>query len=342
MHVEDIKIPGRTTLAAKLYVPAEGGNYPGVLLCHGFASSKEEYMALPHSLCREGFAVLSFDYSGHGESTGHRGYVSENGHLDDTLRAYQTLVDRPEVDIDNTALIGHSLGTAAVLRFLGTPAAKHVRCGVVLAPPHQIRQSVNGFELNTYTTLAMLAKPMLRLTGKHMYIPYRVRPQDIYESAEAVKRAQMHKLLQPQISVHNHAYLMERQDNVLYAEHVKAPMLVMVAEKDKLIPLTGSRKVFEALPNPDKQWLVLNDSGHSMLGDRKAKEATAEILTWLRAHLQMAQPGLDDDAQSSQAEAASPEIPPVPAQQDSPPQAEALRVDAPFAPPSGELAQGPA
>ena len=285
MHIEDIKIPGRTTLAAKLYVPADHGTFPGVLLCHGFASCKEEYMALPHSLSREGFAVLTFDYSGHGESTGHRGYVSENGHLDDTLRAYQTLVDRPEVDIDHTALIGHSLGTSAVLRFLGTNAAKHVKCGVLLAPPHQLRHSVTPFEMGTYSTLSVLAQPMLKLTGKHMYIPYRVGPKDIYESPEAIKRAVTHKLLMSTISVHNYTYLMERQDNVLYAEKVHTPMLVVVGEKDKLISTEQSKRVFEALPGPDKQWMVVPESGHSMLGDRRADDATAEIVGWLHEHL---------------------------------------------------------
>lgn len=285
MHVEDIKIPGRTTLAAKLYVPAEQGNFPGILLCHGFASCKEEFMALPHSLCREGFAVLSFDYSGHGESTGHRAYVSENGHLDDTLRAYQTLIDRPEVDLDRTALIGHSLGTAAVLRFLGTHAAKHVRCGALLAPMHQMRKSLSAFEFNTYTVLSALAKPMERLTGKHLYLPYRVKPKDIYESPEAIQRAETHKILQPQISVHNYPYLIEHQDNVLYAEKVQTPLLVMAAEKDTLIPVAQSRKVYDALPSSNKQWSVVVGSGHSILGDRKAKEATAEIVAWLKPFL---------------------------------------------------------
>lgn len=285
MHVEDIKIPGRTTLAAKLYVPVEGESAPGVLLCHGFASCKEEYMALPHSLCREGFTVLTFDYSGHGESTGHRGFVSENGHLDDTLRAYQTLIDRPEVDVDQTALIGHSLGTAAVLRFLGTQAAKHVRCAVLLAPPHQLRQSVTPFEKGTYSALFALSQPMLKLTGKHLYIPYRVGPVDLYESPEAIKRAQTHKILQSTISVHNYLYLMEKQDNVIYAERVHTPTLVMVGAKDKLIAAEQSRRVFDALASEDKQWVALAESGHSMLGDRQAKEATTDIVGWLNRHL---------------------------------------------------------
>lgn len=285
MHVEDIKIPGRTTLAAKLYVPSAAGSHPGVLLCHGFASCKEEFMALPHSLCREGFSVLTYDFSGHGESTGHRGYVSENGHLDDTLRAYQTLVDRPEVDVNQTALIGHSLGSAAVLRFLGTSAAKHVRCGILLAPPHQLRMSVKPLELGTYTALNMLAKPMLRMTGKHMYVPYRIGPIDIYESPEAIKRATTHKILQSSISVHNYGYLMEKQDNVLYAEKVKTPMLLIAAEKDKLIPVAQSRRVYDALASTEKEFMVMKESGHSLLGCRKAKETTTEITGWLRKYL---------------------------------------------------------
>lgn len=286
MHVEDIKIEGATTLAAKLYVPHGEGPRPGVLLCHGFASCKEEFMALPHNLCREGFVVLTFDYSGHGESRGHRGYVSESGHLDDTLRAYQTLIDRPEVDVDNTSLVGHSLGTTAVLRFLGTPAAKLVRTGVILAPMHQLRKSLKSLEKQAYTALTYLSRPFRKLTGKHVMIPYRVKAKDIYESPEAIQRAQTHKLLLPQISVHNYDYLIEHHDNILYAEDVNHPMLVIAAEKDQLIPVSESHQVYESLSHADKKWVVIPDSGHSLLGDRKAKETTREILAWLKQHVQ--------------------------------------------------------
>lgn len=283
MHVEDIKIPGRTTLAAKLYVPADTGTYPGILLCHGFASCKEEFMALPHHLCTQGWTVLSFDFSGHGESTGHRAYVEENAHLDDTLRAYQTLIDRPEVDVNHTALIGHSLGTSAALRFLGTTAAKHVNAAVLLAPMSQMRQAVAGFEKSAYGALYRLSSPLNKLTGRHMYIPYKVKPKDIYESPEAIQRAHTHKLLQSHISVNNYTYLMERHDNVLYADKVKTPTLVIAAEKDKLIPVAQSKAVHDALAGP-KAFKVIHGSGHSLLGDRKAKETTAEIVTWLQDH----------------------------------------------------------
>ncbi len=284
MHVEDIKIPGDTTLAAKMYIPEVNGIHPGLLLCHGFASCKEEYMALPHQLCQQGWNVLTFDFSGHGESTGHRAYVDENSHLDDTLRAYQTLIDRPEVDINNTALLGHSLGTSAVLRFLGTPAAKLIKCSVLMAPMAQIRQTIAPLEKSSYNLVSTLARPLRKFTGRHMYIPYRVKPKDLYESPEAIARAETHKLLQKTISVHNYTFLMERQDSVLAAEKVSTPTLVIAAEKDQLIPVSQSQAVFDALAG-EKAWKVISGSGHSMMGDRKAKEVTSEIIGFLQAHL---------------------------------------------------------
>lgn len=285
MHVEDIKIPGDTTLAAKLYVPSQTGPRPAILLCHGFASCKEEFMALPHNLCREGWTVLTFDYSGHGESTGHRGYVSEKGHLEDTLRAYQTLIDRPEANIDYTFVIGHSLGTSAVLRFLGTAAAKLVRGAVLLAPMRQTRESLKPFEQTPYAILSGISKPFQRIFGKHIYVPYRIKAKDIYESPEAIQRANTHKLLLSHISVRNYAYVIEKQNNVVYAAKVNTPTLVMAAEKDKLIPVAHSKAVFDALPAQDKHFEVVLDSGHSLLGDRKAKDVTHQIIDWLAQHL---------------------------------------------------------
>lgn len=285
MHVEDMRIPGSTTLAAKLYIPHEGGRFPGVLLCHGFASCKEEFMSLPYALCRRGLAVLAFDFSGHGESTGPRGYVSERSHLDDTLRAYQALIDRPEVDLDQTALIGHSLGTAAVLRFLSTRIARHVRAAVLLAPPYQIRQSVTPLEKKLYFFLSRMAKPWLQLTGRHTYIPYRVTAKDIYTSPEAMARAKTQKLLMTQISVHNYEYLMEKQDNVLYAQKVQTPTLVIAAQKDRLIPNALSKATFDALASTDKSFHLIPDSGHSLMGDRQAKEVIQLVADWLCARL---------------------------------------------------------
>lgn len=290
MISEELRISGTPELAAKLYLPDKEHTWPGILLCHGFASSKEEHMALPQALCQAGFGVMTFDFRGHGQSAGAKAYVSSLSHLDDTGRAYQRLLECPHIDHQQTALMGHSLGTAAVLRFLGTRLGQDVKAAVLLAPPYQLRLNVKPAEKVAYTALAhVVGKPMMSLLKQHLYIPYRIAPEDIYISAEAITRAKTMKLLAPVISVNNYDYLMTEQDNVIYAEKVHTPILVMAAQQDKIIPVAHSEEVFKALASKDKQWVVMADSGHSLLGDRQAKQVATQVIEWLQSRLRMPQ-----------------------------------------------------
>ena len=60
-------------LAAVLFLPDGPGPHPGIVLCHGFTCIKE--LILPDYARRfaaAGFAALTFDYRGFGESEGPR------------------------------------------------------------------------------------------------------------------------------------------------------------------------------------------------------------------------------------------------------------------------------
>jgi len=60
-------------LAGVLFLPEDPGPHPGVVLCHGFTGIKE--FILPEYACRfaaAGYAALTFDYRGFGESEGPR------------------------------------------------------------------------------------------------------------------------------------------------------------------------------------------------------------------------------------------------------------------------------
>lgn len=281
IQTETMKIIGDTLLDTKIYLPAETGPCPGIVLSHGFASCKEEFMELPEQLAKAGYVVITFDYSGHGKSSGDRGYVSYQGHLDDLVRVYQELIRLPQVDVYKTALIGHSLGTSSVLRFLGTSPGKQISCAVVLAPPHQIRQNVTPFEKMTYAMLYSLSLPLFTFARKHIYIPYPVSLEDLYVSSDAVKKAQQNNFLMSHVSVNNYSYAIEKQDNVIAAEGVETPTLVMAAEMDQLIPVEHSKRVYDAINSEQKEWDVVMDSGHSMLGDHHSQEVIDKILSFL-------------------------------------------------------------
>ncbi len=98
------------------------GGAPGVVVVHGFAGSARLMRTWSLALARAGFAVATPDLSGHGRSTVRLGTDADLAA--DVRRALDTLHALPGVDAGRTALLGHSLGSGAVLAAVaaGIPA----------------------------------------------------------------------------------------------------------------------------------------------------------------------------------------------------------------------------
>src|SRR5581483_4482791 len=93
----------------------DGDRLPGVVICHGFTQHKEIFsLAYGTSLCRHGFACLSFDYRGFGGSQGQRGRIIPLEQVADARNALTFLGLQPEVDPKRLALLGTSFGGAVV------------------------------------------------------------------------------------------------------------------------------------------------------------------------------------------------------------------------------------
>ena len=106
----------RAGLAYALFRP-EGEPAGGVLILHGAGSAKESHYAFARACLSYGFAALSFDIRGHGESEGELGASV----LDD-LAAMASLLPRP------LALRGSSMGG-----YLALVGAERVGAGAVVA-----------------------------------------------------------------------------------------------------------------------------------------------------------------------------------------------------------------
>ena len=281
---ETLSIAGTHRLHARFWSPEGTEPGPGILLCHGFASCLKEWGDYPEILAAAGYAVLTFDFTGHGESEGPRTYVTAASHVDDTLRALDTLLARPEVE-GRFALMGHSLGTAAILQALGTGRGGQAACAVLFAPPNRIRQDVGLGEWLAYAVASRLAKVVLQMSGKHMMVPYRITPKDIFVDPQAVAQAEADNILAKAITLNNYDYMIGTQDNSKQAAHVHLPVRIVVGEQDAAIANAHSRQVYDALPGGSKSWVAIPDSGHSLLGDRHKAEAGEAGLAWLREYL---------------------------------------------------------
>jgi dienelactone hydrolase len=99
---------------------------PIVIVAHGFTADKEMMQSLAYSLLKDGFAVVTFDFRGHGQNV----TDFDENRLQQDMRHVVAFAKnmnenmpiafgRPfkEVDTSRIAIMGHSMGGGAVLRY---------------------------------------------------------------------------------------------------------------------------------------------------------------------------------------------------------------------------------
>lgn len=113
------------------FVVAEGATgVPGVIVAHGFAGSSRLMLGFGQALAQAGYGVLLFDFDGHGAAGGRLDNDTLQRNLD---AAYAVLVTRPEIDPARLALLGHSMGSGAVMS-AGIGAPERYRATVAVSP----------------------------------------------------------------------------------------------------------------------------------------------------------------------------------------------------------------
>src|SRR5690606_37669318 len=98
-----------------VYLAQEGAEgMPGVVVAHGFAGSKQLMLGFANALARAGYALILFDFDGHGAA---RGRLDAEGEaLQRNLAAARdALLTQPEVNPARIALLAHSMGSGAVM-----------------------------------------------------------------------------------------------------------------------------------------------------------------------------------------------------------------------------------
>ncbi|WP_347278245.1 alpha/beta fold hydrolase [Leptolyngbya sp. FACHB-541] len=96
-----------------LYLALQGASeVPGVLVAHGFAGSKQLMLGYGHVLAHAGYAVMLWDFDGHGANGTRLQRYELQQNLDVALQA---LLEQPQVDPSRLALLGHSMGSGIVM-----------------------------------------------------------------------------------------------------------------------------------------------------------------------------------------------------------------------------------
>jgi uncharacterized protein len=131
-------------IAYQLWLPFEGGPAPAVMILHGAGSRKENHVDYARAAVAHGFAALTFDIRGHGETEGDLG----PGIVADLQRLVRLLAERPEVDPTRIAARGSSMGGLLAIHLAA--ASESVAAAVAICPAaewmliEQVRRVADG------------------------------------------------------------------------------------------------------------------------------------------------------------------------------------------------------
>jgi pimeloyl-ACP methyl ester carboxylesterase len=132
--VEDRTVGPDGGLPLRVYVPqgTAAGSGPGVVVAHGFAGSAALMHTWSLALAHAGFVVVAPDLPGHGANLA--SLADRPDRLPEAVTAaLAELRAMPEVDAGRVALLGHSMGSGAVLA-VGVERPELVRAVVAVSP----------------------------------------------------------------------------------------------------------------------------------------------------------------------------------------------------------------
>jgi len=122
------------TVPVTVLVPDGADGAPGVVVAHGFAGSRELMRSWSLALVRAGYVVAAPDLAGHGSNPAPLVRDEDDDLLArEVLATLGALASVPEVDGQRLALLGHSMGSGAVLT-AGIADPGRVRAVVAVSP----------------------------------------------------------------------------------------------------------------------------------------------------------------------------------------------------------------
>ena len=244
LEVEGISIVGW------LYLPDSGSKYPAVCLCHGIPSGNPPdpddggYPALADRICREGFAVLIFNFRGTGDSGGNLDIL---GWTRDLRAIIDYLWGLPEVDKSHLSLVGFS-GGAAVSVYVAAQDSRVSSVALCACPAE--------FTLITRTDEPHSIIDHFRNIGA-------IKDEDFPASAEEWFNG--FRSIQP----------------VDYIAGVAPrPLLLVHGSNDETVDVSHAHRLYAKAGEP-KELEIVDGAGHRLRREDRAVEA---VLAWLKSN----------------------------------------------------------
>ncbi|MGA9433033.1 MAG: bifunctional alpha/beta hydrolase/OsmC family protein [Roseobacter sp.] len=256
MPTKRIEFPGHSgaTLAARLDLP-EGPLVATALFAHCFTCGKDIPAArrIAARLSALGIAVLRFDFTGLGHSSGEFANTSFTSNVDDLLAANDYLTEQ---NMTPSLIIGHSLGGAAVLK--AAAALDTIKAVVTIGAPFDPGHVTHNF-VEALPEITNKGTAEVNLGGR----TFSIGKGFIDDVAEAK--------LAPAVS------------------NLNAALLVLHAPRDAIVGIENAGEIFTAAKHP-KSFVTLDGADHLVTRPEDAEYVASVIATWSERYLDIHRP----------------------------------------------------
>jgi alpha-beta hydrolase superfamily lysophospholipase len=245
-----------------------------LVIVHGYGEHCGRYSEFMTWMAGHGVACFSFDFRGHGRSSGRRGHVRRWEEYVDDLRTFLAQL-RPH-DGPPLFLLGHSHGGLVVLAAAIEASSDLASiAGVVLTSPY----------LRNAVPVPLHRRVMARIIDP--FVPWArfrsgVRPEwlssDPRMQQETIDDPLCHRSATPRWFL----TMRRAQQRVVRGAHeFRLPMLMMIGSRDPVADPAACHAFYERAGSTDKSLKVYPEMVHELLREPERQRVFADIFTWM-------------------------------------------------------------
>jgi alpha-beta hydrolase superfamily lysophospholipase len=255
-------------LYAEQFLPS--GTPKGVVVVtHGYAEHCGRYRELAHVIVGAGWAALSYDVRGHGQSPGVRGFVDRFETYLEDLAAVQAAARKLVPDGAPLVLLGHSHGALITLRALcGERPPQDVKAAIISSPYLALRLAVPAYK-------KALARVASRVAPK-LAQPNALRVQDLTSDPAKQQERLADKLCLDVATARWFTESSRAQEYVAaHATRIKIPTTWLVGAADPIADPARAREVASRVPGATYHDLV--GLKHEVFNETSRGQVFAEV-----------------------------------------------------------------
>jgi acylglycerol lipase len=243
-----------------------------IVVAHGLGEHSGRYARVAAELVAHGYAVYAIDHRGHGRSPGPRANIERFEHLVSDFCSFAGRAARQHPDTP-LVVLGHSMGGAVA--FASALRLQQSWRGLVLSAP------ALGFDGQVPAGRRLLARVLSSLAPNTGLLqlqasavsrdPAIVRE---YESDPLVHHAAVPARTLVELGDAMEGFLPQ-------APKLRLPTLVLHGTADTLVPVSGSRPVYQALDANKRTVHYYEHLYHEVLNEPERAQVVQDVLEWL-------------------------------------------------------------